>query len=212
MDLPADRDPATARNGTTDEDLLVAIADGPGAMAEFYRRHVARIIGFAARRLDNPDDVADFTATVFLEVLETAGGFDPRRGSAVGWLYGLAANLAAKERHRGLRAAGASSRLRGRQFLQADDYERIDEQLDAAAAARAVYAAMDGLNPSDRQLLELIAVDGLPQAEAATALGISRVAARVRLTRARRRLRDILGDTVGPLRGHALHPVKEASA
>jgi hypothetical protein len=58
----------------TDEDLLVAIAAGPGALPEFYRRHVAKIVGVGSRRFDEPEDVADFVATVFLEVMESAGG------------------------------------------------------------------------------------------------------------------------------------------
>jgi RNA polymerase sigma factor (sigma-70 family) len=198
-----------AVDNRTDEDLLAAIAAGPGALPEFYRRHVAKIVGVGARRFDGPEEVADFVATVFLEVMESAGGFDPRRGSAVAWLYGLAANVAAREQHRRKRAAEAALRLSGRQFLGPDDYERIDERLDAAARARAVYAAMDGLRPDDRRLLVLVAVDGLSPAQAAAALGISRVATRVRLTRARRRLRAALADHP---QAPAPHPAKEISA
>jgi RNA polymerase sigma factor (sigma-70 family) len=196
----------------TDEDLLVAIAAGPGALPEFYRRHVAKIVGVGSRRFDEPEDVADFVATVFLEVMESAGGFDPRRGRAVAWLYGLAANLAAKQLRQRTRAADAARRLSGRQFLEPDDYERIDEQLDAAAQARSVYAAMGGLEPDDRRLLELVAVDGLSPAEAAAALGSSRVATRVRLSRARRQLRAALGDALDQRDGPAANPAKEVSA
>jgi Sigma-70 region 2 len=124
------RPQGAAVDNRTDEDLLVAIAAGPGALPEFYRRHVAKIVGVGSRRFDEPEDVADFVATVFLEVMESAGGFDPRRGRAVAWLYGLAANLAARQLRQRTRAADAARRLSGRQFLEPDDYERIDEQLD----------------------------------------------------------------------------------
>src|SRR5438046_1953062 len=67
----------TVRGGVmiqpSDEELLAAIATGPGALTEFYRRHVARMTGMGIRRFDNPEDVADFVATVFLEVLGSAG-------------------------------------------------------------------------------------------------------------------------------------------
>jgi hypothetical protein len=33
---------------STDEALLAAIAAGPGALSEFYRRHVAKIIGMGS--------------------------------------------------------------------------------------------------------------------------------------------------------------------
>jgi RNA polymerase sigma-70 factor (ECF subfamily) len=43
----------------TDEELVAAIARGPGALPEFYRRHVAKITGMGLRRFADPDDVAD---------------------------------------------------------------------------------------------------------------------------------------------------------
>jgi RNA polymerase sigma-70 factor (ECF subfamily) len=172
-----------------DEDLLVAIAAGPGALPEFYRRHVAKVMGMGVRRFGNPEDVADFVATVFLEVLRSAGGFDPRRGTAVSWLYGLAGNVATGMYRRGARATGAEQRFAGRALLDADDYARVEERIDAAATLRRAYEAMHQLDDADRRLLELVAVDGLSTGEAAGALRITPVAARVRLLRARRRLR-----------------------
>ena len=80
--------------GASDEELLAAIAAGPGALPEFYRRQVARVTGMGIRRFDSPEDVADFVANVFLEVLGSADRFDPRRGNAVDWLYGVAGNVA----------------------------------------------------------------------------------------------------------------------
>jgi DNA-directed RNA polymerase specialized sigma24 family protein len=68
--------------GASDEELLAAIAAGPGALPEFYRRHVARVTGMGVRRFGSPEDVADFVANVFLEVLGSADRFDPRRGNA----------------------------------------------------------------------------------------------------------------------------------
>jgi len=194
----------------TDEGLLVAIAAGPGAMGEFYLRHVAKVTGMGVRRFDNAEDVADFVATVFLEVLSSAGRFDPRRGNAVGWLYGLAGNVAVGMRRRRARAAVAELELAGRALLDADDCARVEERIDAAAELRRTYQAVQALPEQDRRLLELIAVDGLSTAEAAQALKISPVAARVRLTRARGRLRAALAVRVRP-RG-TVQRVREESA
>jgi RNA polymerase sigma-70 factor (ECF subfamily) len=173
----------------SNEDLLVAIAAGPGALPEFYRRHVAKVVGMGVRRFSNPEDVADFVATVFLEVLGSAGGFDPRRGGAVSWLYGLAGNVAAGMYRQQARLRDVEQRLAGRTLLDVDDYTRVEERIDAATALRRVYEAMQQLDDADRRLLELVAVDGLSTAEAAEALNVTPVAARVRLVRARRRLR-----------------------
>ena len=194
----------------SDEDLLVAIAAGPGALPEFYRRHVAKVLGMGVRRFGNPEDVADFVATVFLEVLESAHRFDPRRGGAVSWLYGLAGNVAAGMFRRAAREVAAHQRLAGRTLLDPDDYARVEERIDAARVLRRVYHAMQQLDEADQRLLELVAVDGLTTGQAADALRISAVAARVRLVRARRRLRSVLSVD----RPHPAIPylVKEESA
>jgi RNA polymerase sigma-70 factor (ECF subfamily) len=176
----------------SDEELLVAIATGPGALPEFYGRHVAKVMGMGTRRFADPEDVADFVASVFLEVLRSAGGFDPRRGGAVSWLYGLAANVAAGMYRKRAIAVKAEQRLAGRLLLDADDYARVEERIDAAAELRRVYQAMQQLGEADRRLLELVAVDGMSLTDAAHTLRITPVAARVRLLRARRRLRSVM--------------------
>lgn len=94
-------------------------------------------------------------------------------------------------RRRTGRIVDSERRLAGRALLDADDYVRVEERIDAAAARR-VYEAMQTLSESDRRLFELIAVDSLTTRDAASALGVSPVAARVRLIRARRRLRAVL--------------------
>ena len=68
----------------SDEDLLAAIGVDPGALPAFYLRHIAKVTGMGVRRFDQPEDVADFVANVFLEVLRSAGGFDPGRGTCRG--------------------------------------------------------------------------------------------------------------------------------
>jgi RNA polymerase sigma-70 factor, ECF subfamily len=195
----------------SDEELLVAIATGPGAFPEFYRRHVARVTGMGVRRFGNPEDVADFVATVFLEVLGSADGFDPARGSAVAWLYGVGGNVAIAMHRQRWRAVQAEQRISGRALLDSDDYARVEEAIDAAARLRQTYLAMRDLPEQDRRLLELVAVDGLSSREAARALDLTPAAVRVRMSRARRRLRVALfrHDGLGP---RALHTISEGSA
>ena len=158
----------------TDEELLAAVAAGPGALPEFYRRHVGKIVGMGVRRFDNREDVADFVADVFVAVLTSADRFDPRRGRAVPWLCGLAANIAAAQLRRRQRDADLQRQVIGRTFLAADDYARVDEQLDAAAQWRAVYAGLRSLSDADRRLLELVAVDGLSSRRRGDRLGHQR--------------------------------------
>jgi RNA polymerase sigma-70 factor (ECF subfamily) len=67
------------------------------------------------------------------------------------------------------------------------DWDAVDDRLDALAERGRLRTALDGLAAADRELLLLVAWEGLTPAEAAAALGISPVAARSRLHRARKR-------------------------
>ncbi|RZU53406.1 RNA polymerase sigma-70 factor (ECF subfamily) [Krasilnikovia cinnamomea] len=175
-----------------DEQLLTRLSTDPAAFEEFYRRHVARVQAAAVRRLQVADDVADVVATVFVTVIETAQRFDPSRGKAVPWLYGITANVAAQQRRRRAREAQAVGRLSGRRLLQADDYDTLERQLDAARDAHTLTTVMDQLSDDERQLLELVSLDGLDPSQAAAVVGIRPATARMRLSRARRRLRALL--------------------
>jgi hypothetical protein len=50
----------------TDKDLLSQLTTDPAAFETFYWRHLDRVIGFTARRVREPADVADVVAATFL--------------------------------------------------------------------------------------------------------------------------------------------------
>lgn len=168
---------------------LRRIADDPDAFEAFYREHVEAVQRFVARRVDDHDRAADLTAEVFLAAVASAGAYRPGRGTPVAWLFGVARNVVADDRRRRAREQRANGAIVGRRLLNDDDVARIEARLDAAARSRAIYAALDALPENERAVLELVAVDDLPVAQAAAALGIRPVTARVRLHRARRTLR-----------------------
>ncbi len=170
----------------------MGLAGDREAVAEFYRRHVDRVLGFAARRVRTPEDAADLTSAVFLALLETSDRFDPRRGSALAWLYGVASRVLMTWRRRNARDAALHLRVEGRRLLDADDYERIEERILAERLAPRLAAALAALPEGQRELVELVTLDGLAPAQAARALGLSPAAARMRLSRARRGLRTAL--------------------
>jgi RNA polymerase sigma factor (sigma-70 family) len=179
------RDPSEA-------DDISEIGVSPAAFEAFYRRHVEAVHRFVARRVDDPHLAADLTADVFLAVIESAAGYRPDRGSQIGWLFGVARNIIADEGRRAAQRQRVTGRMAGRRDLDADDVSRIEEQIDAESAARRTNQALRELPEHTRALVELVAVDGLTVAEAAAALGVSPVAARVRLHRARRTVRAVL--------------------
>jgi RNA polymerase sigma factor (sigma-70 family) len=173
---------------------VARIGVDPGAFESFYREHREAVKRFVARRVADPYLVADLTAEVFVAALQSARGYDARRGAPRAWLLGIARNVVATESRRAAHelSAEAAAAGAGRALLRADDLVELHERIDAEATARSLYQEMSRISARDRAVLELVALDGLSLREAAAALDISQVAARVRLHRARRRLQDQL--------------------
>jgi len=171
---------------------LTQIASDPDAFERFYREHVEAVQRFVARRVNDPYVAADLTADVFVAAIESAGSYRRGRGEPQAWLFGIARNVVADEWRRSAKERRASVRIRGRELVDEDDLAALHERIDGESAARALHAELTQLPAGERAVLELVALDGLSVGEAASALGISTVAARVRLHRARRRLRNRL--------------------
>jgi RNA polymerase sigma-70 factor (ECF subfamily) len=161
------------------------IAFDEAALESFYRAHVELVEKFIARRVADPHLAADLTADVFLAAIEAAPSYDSRRGTPSAWLVGIARNVVACEFRRAARERRARDRIDARELLDTDDVVRLQERIDAEAHARGVLDALTRLPAGEREILELVAVDGLNPREAASVLGITAVAARVRLHRAR---------------------------
>jgi RNA polymerase sigma-70 factor (ECF subfamily) len=175
----------------TDRELLVASRGETAAFEELYRRHVGATIRFAARRADRPGDVVDLVGAVWLEVVASLDRYDPHRGDALPWILGIAANLCAVERRRQAREREVVRRLGGRLPPGDDDFERLEGAIDAHAVAPALRRGLGELPPAERAVAELVILDGLTPTEAAEALGVRSAAVRMRLARARRKLRAI---------------------
>ncbi|MFD0417742.1 RNA polymerase sigma factor [Streptomyces sp. NPDC127108] len=184
----------------------------PQVFEEFYRRHVDAVTRFVARRVSDPHTVADLTADVFLAVVDSADGYRPGLGSEAAWLFGIGRNVVRAEYRRSSRQAGLGARIAGRRLLD-DDIARLEEKLDAERGGRRALELLADLPESERAVLELVAVDQLTVSEAAAALGTTQVAARVRLHRARRKLRgaeELAGEQPGHGRAEHGKPVDHA--
>lgn len=110
------------------------------------------------------------------------------------WLLGIAAHHHAWMLRHSEREARAFRRFAGRALLDRDDYQRLEDQIDAARLAPEVRRAIDALPPGERDVVELTGYEGLTPAEAAAALHIRPATARMRLNRGRKKLRRAMGD------------------
>ncbi|MEV4471744.1 RNA polymerase sigma factor [Nonomuraea sp. NPDC049504] len=165
--------------------------EDPGAFEAFYRRHVDAVQRFVVRRVSDPHLAADLTADVFLAVLDSAHTYRAGRGSEAAWLYGIARNVVSAQHRRAARESRATGRAAGRRLMDDDDLARMEERIDAERRMRGALEAMAVLPEGERAVLELVAIDQLTVTEAAAALGIRQVTARVRLHRARRALSGV---------------------
>jgi RNA polymerase sigma-70 factor (ECF subfamily) len=187
-----------ARERGVGPEQLPLIGIDPDIFDVFYREHIATVEGFVVRRVGDRDRAADLTAEIFLAAIDSAHRYRRALGPPRAWLLGIARNLVAGDRRRHDRRRAGEEVLRGSALLDHDDAARWDARIDAASRARELYRAMDRLPEAERAVLEHVALDELSLAEAAAAAGVRPVTARVRLHRARRRLREELEAAADP--------------
>jgi RNA polymerase sigma-70 factor (ECF subfamily) len=162
-------------------------------LAEFealYRANVAGLVSFFARRCREPQEVADLTSETFVQAIGALGSYDPRRGSPRAWLFGIARHVYAQHCERLASARFGVIALAGRRPLGEDEVEELAARIDAQRAGRELLGEVKRLSEPERLALELVDLEGLTTSEAASVLGITPGAMRVRLFRARRRLRN----------------------
>ncbi|MDP9862823.1 MULTISPECIES: RNA polymerase sigma factor [Streptosporangium] len=179
------------------------LSEDPMAIEAFYRRHVDAVMRFVVRRVSDPHLAADLTADIFLAVLDSADTYRSSRGGEIGWLYGVARNVVAAHHRRTAREARATGRVAGRRMMDDNDLVRMEERIDAARQTRRALEAMGNLPEGERAVLELVVHDQLTVTEAAAALGIGKVTARVRLHRARRALGNVASPSAVYVEGQA---------
>jgi RNA polymerase sigma factor (sigma-70 family) len=162
------------------------------ALVEFeqiYRANAEVVTAYFARRCAEPQTVADLTSETFVGAATTFASFDPGRGSARAWLFGIATHVYARHCAETADGRAAVARLAGRRALESDEIDELAGKIDAERAGRELIQRCSELPELERAALELVDVSGLSPKEAATALGVSRVVLRKRLSRARARLR-----------------------
>jgi len=156
---------------------------------QVYLRNVDVLMGYFARRCREPQTVADLTSETFVRAMGGFAGFDPRRGSDRAWLFGIAARVFARHCEQSAGDRDALARLGGHRALDLDEIEELAERIDAEREGAALMRRYARLPPVERAAIELVDLEGLTPKEAALVLGVSRVAFRKRLSRARSRLK-----------------------
>jgi len=176
----------------SEEARLVASAKAGDshAFAELVRATQADVYTLAYRLTGNEDDARDVAQDAYLRAFRALKRF---RGDArfSTWMYRITANCASS--HLSRRSKSRHEELSDDDSMTDDRPESDPETMAEAGFLRdQVTAALADLSPVLRAVVVLRDVYDLPHDAIASELGITESAAKVRLHRARRKLRERL--------------------
>lgn len=161
----------------------------------FYAEHFDALLAYAVRRVPQPQDAADVVADAFLVAWRRIDELPPGDEARL-WLYGVARKVLFNLRRSRHRRDRLGVRLR-HELIHAAEQDPATEATERIV----VRAALSRLGELDREVLTLTVWEELEPREIAHVLGINAQAVRTRLSRARARLREQLGNDLGVV-GH----------
>ena len=173
------------QSDASDSELIQAAGSDAAAFGALYERHALRVYTWCRRRLEWA--ASDVTAETFAQAWLSKDRFrDEHGGSALPWLLGIARNVVRET----IRLDRVETRGRERLGLPLDlaaeeGYAAVEERLSPRTA---LAAALDQLPEHEREALELRVMGDLPYDQVAERLAIQPAAARLRVSRALRRL------------------------
>ena len=166
---------------------MTAVGAAPAAAAVLRRELHERVFAFVARRVPSRVDAEDIAQEVMVRILRHSG--DLERVEHLGaWVHAIARNAIADH-----------YRAPARRELLAGDVRQVEWHEPDPGDVRAELAAclaplLERLPAIYREALELTALGGVSQVDAAVDLGLSVSGMKARVQRARGRLRDLVLD------------------
>ena len=155
---------------------------------EGYVREVAPdLLSYFVRRVHPPEDAADCVAETLVVLWRRSAELPAEVDPARAWAFGVARGVLSNYRRAGSRRLALADALRGTLEVQ---HAPSSGEMESE-----VVDALSTLKESDRELVLLVAWEGLTLESAATVLGIKAPAARARYSRARAKLRAVLSDS-----------------
>jgi RNA polymerase sigma factor (sigma-70 family) len=167
----------------SDAELLALTAVEPDAFAAFYLRHHDAIVTFLRRQSGDDEVARDLSSEVFAIAFDAAGRYEPERGEARAWLFGIAKiTLLARDRRRAV-----EHRVRRRLRVSApvghaeSVHDEVAGRLDALPAELA--GGLAELSQIEREAVIARVLGGREYAELARDANTSEAAVRQRVSR-----------------------------
>lgn len=181
-----------ARRQLVDARLLERIADGEEqALAEAFDQASPVVYGMALRMLLDTRDAEEAMMDAFLHIWRKADTFDPALGDPSVWLIMIA-------RCRVLDRLRAQKIRRQYEDCMEEDWDPPSSEPDAEdmaiaqREAKTVRDAMAGLNPAQKQALELAYFQGMTHEEIADATGRPLGTVKTQIRQGLRKLRQMM--------------------
>lgn len=184
----------TIAHGENDHDLVYRVQRGDKGAYDLLMLRYQDIIGQQMRRFSRDlNTVEELTQTVFVRAYFSLDAYRPN-SPFLHWLRTIASRVGYdhwREEKKNHRLVPLGENTDGAQ-IAVDSGEAGGDDI-----YRSVLAVMDQLNPTERQVLYRIYVDGLSVAEVAEEMGWGKAVTKMRSLRARRKLRSILRKSGG---------------
>ncbi|HXK61869.1 MAG TPA: RNA polymerase sigma factor [Acidobacteriota bacterium] len=192
----------------TDAELVAATLDGDAdAFGEIVRRYQQFVFNAIYHYLGSRGDVEDVAQEVFLKLYRSLDRFDQSRPLQA-WIYRITANQcldeARKSRHRRVKTfadLGEEEEERIRRYFDENRQGASLTESEEDESLRLLQKMMDGLPEKDRMAFVLREIEGLSYAEVSQALNTSVTAARIRISRVKKKLLAQLDRILGNRQG-----------
>ncbi len=181
-------------------------AGDPEAFGVLYDECARSVYNHAFRLTGNWSAAEEVVSLTFLEAWRLRVKVEPDGGSLRPWLLGIAGNVARNVSRAASRHQMAVARLPPPPAVP-DFADELSGRIDDQARLRELSQALAGLRRCEREALALCAWSGVDYADAARALGVPVGTVRSRLSRARKKLRALLGEP-GPGTGGGREPAQ----
>lgn len=175
-----------------DAELLALTPSEPEAFDVFYVRHGQAIVSYLWRHTGNQDVALDLASETFAVALESVARYDPAKGDARGWLFGIAKiTMLASYRQQ---SAERSARVRLGLTIPGYSDEAWDEaeaRLDASLPG--LVDGVDQLPRAERRAVVARVLEERDYADIAASEKATEAAIRQRVKRGLTRLRKQVG-------------------
>lgn len=157
----------------------------------FYDRYEEAVVGYFARRVRDPEIVADLTAEVFAAALRAASRYRPSQPTAAGWLFTIAHNTLANSFRSRRVEAQARRRIGIREAVRfgPDELDRVEV---LAGSDTWLSGLLEKLPPEQADAIRARVLDDRGYPEIAAELETSELVIRKRVSRGLATLRHEL--------------------